>query len=191
MLMDIWSDFNKCSSKEWEEKVLIDFKEKVIKDFYWKTEYGKINPFLINNESILNEKSQKFNEIRWRFDDENKLNSQILNRLKDGVNSIYIDKINFSQSIFDNVMCSIIQNHVKLSPTTIRSEIELWNNWGNKEIQGSLRMDPLENILENFSSSNLQDQYISYRNFNSIIKNKELKCLYINGSIQCGHFLYY
>ena len=91
MLMDIWSDFNKCSSKEWEEKVLIDFKDKVIKDFYWKTEYGKINPFLINNESILNEKSQKFNEIRWRFDDENKLNSQILNRLKDGVNSIYID----------------------------------------------------------------------------------------------------
>ena len=119
-----------------------------------ETEYGKINPFLISNESILNEKSQKFNEIRWRFDDENKLNSQILNRLKDGVNSIYIDKINFSQSIFDNVMCSIIQNHVKLSPTTIRSEIELWNNWGNKEIQGSLRMDPLENILENFSSSN-------------------------------------
>ena len=49
-------------------------------------------------------------------------------------------------------MCSIIQNHVKLSPKTISSEIELWNNWGKKEIQGSLRMDPLENILENFSS---------------------------------------
>ena len=63
-------------------------------------------------------------------------------------------------------MCSIIQNHVKLSTKTISSEIELWNNWGNKEIKGSLRMDPLENILENFSSSNLQDQFISYRNFN-------------------------
>ena len=113
--------------------MLIDFKDKVIKDFYWKTEYGKINPFLIKNESILNEKSQEFNEIRWRFDDENKLNSQILNRLKDGVNSIYIDKINFSQSIFDNVMCSIIQNHVKLSPKTIISEIELWNNWEIKK----------------------------------------------------------
>ncbi|MAE15431.1 MAG: hypothetical protein CL821_07570 [Crocinitomicaceae bacterium] len=188
MIMDIWSDFNKCSSKDWEEKVLIDFKDKVIGDFYWKTEYGKINPFLIKNESILNEKSQEFNEIRWRFDDENKLNSQILNRLKDGVNSIYIDKINFSQSIFDNVMCSIIQNHVKLSPKTISSEIELWNNWGKKEIQGSLRMDPLENILENFSSSNLQDQFISYRNFNSIIKNKELKCLYINGEVYSKNF---
>ena len=36
-------------------------------------------------------------------------------------------------------------------------------------------MDPLENILENFSSSNLQDQFICYENFNSIIKNKEFK----------------
>lgn len=183
MLMNIWSDFNKYSTQEWEEKVLNDFKDKAIKDFYWKTEYGEINPFLIKKETIEVEKNQNFSEIRWRFDEESKLNSQILNRLKDGVNSINIDNINFNHSIFDNVMCSIIQNHVKLSPKTIRSEIELWNNWGNKEIQGSLRMDPLENILENFSSSNLQDQYISYRNFNSIIKNKELKCLYINGEV--------
>ena len=45
MLMDIWSDFNKCSSKEWEEKVLIDFKEKVIKDFYWKQSTEKLIHF--------------------------------------------------------------------------------------------------------------------------------------------------
>ena len=172
MIMDIWSDFNKCSSKDWEEKVLIDFKDKVIGDFYWKTEYGTINPFLINNGSIGDEKSQKFNEIRWRFYYTNKLNSQILNRLKDGVNSINIDKINFNHSIFDNVMCSIIQNHVKLSPKTFSSEIELWNNWGNKKIQGSLRMDPLENILENITSLNLKDQLNTYKNFNNIIKNK-------------------
>ena len=49
-------------------------------------------------------------------------------------------------------------------------------------------MDPLENILENFSSSNLQDQFISYRNFNYIIKNKELKCLYINGEVYSKNF---
>ena len=64
MLMDIWSDFNKSSSQEWEEKVLFDFKDKIIENFYWKTEYGKINPFLIDNESIFDEKSQNFNDIR-------------------------------------------------------------------------------------------------------------------------------
>ena len=71
----------------------------------------------------------------------------------------------------------------KLSPRTIESEIELWNNWLDKEIQGSIRMDPLENILENFSLSNLQDQFSCYENFNTIIKNKDLKCLYVNGEI--------
>ena len=67
---------------------------KSFKDFYWETGYGKINPFLINKESITKEKIKNFSEIRWRFDDENKLNSQILNRLNDGVNSINIDQIN-------------------------------------------------------------------------------------------------
>ena len=33
MLMDIWSDFNISSSKDWEEKVLFDFKNKVIQRF--------------------------------------------------------------------------------------------------------------------------------------------------------------
>lgn len=186
--MDIWSDFNISSTKDWEEKVLFDFKNKVIEDFYWETGYGKINPFLINKESITKEKSQNFSEIRWRFDDENNLNSQILNRLNDGVNSINIDQIKFNQSIFDNVICSIIQNHIKLSPRTIESEIELWNNWVDKEVQGSIRMDPLENILENFSLSNLQDQFSCYENFNIIIKNKDLKCLYVNGEVYFKYF---
>ena len=188
MLMNIWSDFNKYSTQEWEEKVLNDFKDKAIRDFYWKTEYGEINPFLIKKETIEVEKNQNFSEIRWRFDEESKLNSQILNRLKDGVNSINIDNINFNHSIFDNVMCSIIQNHIKLSPKTISSEIELWNNWGNEEVHGTVRMDPLENILENFSPSNLQDQFSSYKNYNTIIKNENLKCLYVNGEIYLKYF---
>lgn len=188
MLMNIWSDFNKYSTQEWEEKVLNDFKDKAIKDFYWKTEYGEINPFLIKKETIEVEKNQNFSEIRWRFDEESKLNSQILNRLKDGVNSINIDNINFNHSIFDNVMCSIIQNHIKLSPKTNSSEIELWNNWGNEEVHGTVRMDPLENVLENFSPSNLQDQFSSYKNYNTIIKNENLKCLYVNGEIYSKNF---
>ena len=186
--MNIWSDFNKYSTQEWEEKVLNDFKDKAIKDFYWKTEYGEINPFLIKKETIEVEKNQNFSEIRWRFDEESKLNSQILNRLKDGVNSINIDNINFNHSIFDNVMCSIIQNHIKLSPKTNSSEIELWNNWGNEEVHGTVRMDPLENVLENFSPSNLQDQFSSYKNYNTIIKNENLKCLYVNGEIYSKNF---
>ena len=189
MLVDIWSDFIKSSTQEWEEKVLFDFKDKIIENFYWKTEYGKINPFLIDNESIVNEKSQNFNEIRWKFYNENKLNSQILNRLNDGINSININKINFNHSIFDNVMCSIIKNHVILNSKTDSFEIEQWNNWGKKEIQGSIRMDPLENILENFSPSKLNDQFRSYENFNNIIKNKALKCLFVNGEIYLKYFI--
>tara|TARA_Y100000385_G_C13021992_1_gene606618 strand:- start:99 stop:1226 length:1128 start_codon:yes stop_codon:yes gene_type:complete len=186
--MNIRSNFNKSSTQDWEDKVIEDFKDKVIDDFYWKTSYGNINPFSINKELIDNFSSQSFNEIRWRFNNDNKINSNILNRLKDGVNSINIDGINFKNSIFDNVMCSIIQTHIKLSPNTNSSEIKLWNNWGDQEIKGSIRMDPLENILENFSESNLNNQFKSYQNFSNIIKNKNLKCIYVNGEVYLKYF---
>ena len=186
--MNIRSNFNKSSTQDWEDKVIEDFKDKVIDDFYWKTSYGNINPFSINKELIDNFSSQSFNEIRWRFNNDNKINSNILNRLKDGVNSINIDGINFKNSIFDNVMCSIIQTHIKLSPNTNSSEIKLWNNWGDQEINGSIRMDPLENILEDLSESNLNNQFKSYQNFSNIIKNKNLKCIFVNGEVYLKYF---
>ena len=60
-------------------------------------------------------KTHKLSEIAWNFTDEKKINSQILNRLKDGVNSIRINSINYADSIFKNVMNDIISNHVQLS----------------------------------------------------------------------------
>ena len=48
------------------------------------------------------------------FQGQKKINSQILNRLNDGINSIYIDGINYTDSIFKNVMNDIINTHIIL-----------------------------------------------------------------------------
>ena len=43
--MSFWSYFVKNYPENWENKVVNDFRDKNISDFFWKTDYGEINPF--------------------------------------------------------------------------------------------------------------------------------------------------
>ena len=102
--MNIRSNFNKSSTQDWEDKVIEDFKDKVIDDFYWKTSYGNINPFSINKELIDNFSSQSFNEIRWRFNNDNKINSN----KKIVLNILLIDIKSFPSVIYQNKIKNLL-----------------------------------------------------------------------------------
>ena len=45
------------------------------------------------------------------------------------------------------------------------NDLQLWNNWGISIANGTLRMDPLENILKNYDDHQLKIQLDSYLNF--------------------------
>ena len=64
-------------------------------------------------------------------------------------------------------MCDIINNHIKLNPKWSGNDLQLWNNWGISIASGTLRMDPLEDMLE----KNLFAVEPSSINCKSIAKN--------------------
>ena len=96
--MSLWPEFNASSEDLWIKKVLDDSSNKTIQDFHWKTEYGNIDSFRKSISVLKSCKKDKLSEIGWNFEDKNKINSQILNRLNDGINSIYIDGINYTRN---------------------------------------------------------------------------------------------
>ena len=107
--MDLWSEFNESTIDQWKNKVLDDINNKLINKFNWETEYGNIDPFIKTTKTIFNEEKIKLSQICWRFNKNKNLNSQILSRLEDGVNSIYINSGCEVDSIFNlmrNIACS-------------------------------------------------------------------------------------
>ena len=161
--MSLWSDFNASSEDQWIKKVLDDSINKTIQDFHWETEYGTINTFRKSLSTLKTDKNDKLSEIAWNFTEEKKINSQILNRLKDGINSIHINSINYADSIFKNVMNEIINNHVLLSHNASSEEISSWTDWinSNPNLKGSFRMclligSHLNEIIEIHKKNNIE-----------------------------------
>ena len=189
--MSFWSDFVVTNPKEWEQKVLKDFKTKVKEDFIFKTDYGNINPFSKNVNSLHISRNEILKEIRWKFSSQKNLNKAILNRLNNGVNSIYLSGIKFKKTIFKNVMCDIINNHIKLNPKWSGNDLQLWNNWGISIASGTLRMDPLEDMLENYDDHQLKVQLDSYLNFKKTLNNQNLNCIYVDCTSYESYFKNY
>ena len=179
--MSLWSEFNASNEDQWIKKVLNDSPNKTIQDFHWKTEYGNIDSFRKSISVLKSCKKDKLSEIGWNFKDKNKINSQILNRLNDGINSIYIDGINYTDSIFKNVMNDIINTHIILSHNASKENISSWTNWinSNPKLKGSIRMSLLEKLIElpngNYNSTDLT----AYQNHFQINLNPNFKCIYI------------
>ena len=177
--MGLWSEFTESTIDQWKNKVSDDINNKLISEFNWKTEYGDIDPFQKSTQSIFNEEKIKLSQICWRFNQTKNLNSQILRRLEDGVNSIHINSGCEVDSIFKNVMSEIIQTHICIDNNSSNDQISSWVKWinSNHNLNGSVRMDLLD-IHKSENNSNKIDNYIR---IHKNITNKNFKCIYVNG----------
>ncbi len=181
--MSFWSYFVKNYPENWENKVVNDFRDKNISDFFWKTDYGEINPFSKTKITLSNGKSQTLDQIRWKFTSSQLLNKKILSRLNDGINSIYLKEIKFESSIFNKIMVDIIENHITLNPLWSRQEINLWTEWATSIKTGSLRLNPLSNLLVKYDEKLLASQLRTYKFYNDSFDNENLKCLYVPNNL--------
>jgi methylmalonyl-CoA mutase len=179
--MSLWSEFNASSEDRWMKKVLEDSSNKTAKDFHWKTEYGNINTFSKSISVLKKDKKDKLSEISWNFLEEKNINSQILNRLKDGINSIHIDGINYADSIFKNVMNDIINNHIMLSHNASKEDISSWTDWinSNPNMKGSIRMCLLTKIIDGLNGGNNSIDFTDYKHHFQSNLNTNFKCIYV------------
>jgi methylmalonyl-CoA mutase len=179
--MSLWSEFNASSEDQWIKKVLDDSSNKTAQDFHWRTEYGNINTFSKSISVLKSDKKDKLSEISWYFKEEKNINSQILNRLKDGVNSIHIDGINYADSIFKNVMNDIINNHIMLNHNASKQAISSWTDWinSNPNLKGSIRMCLLTKIIDELNSGNSSIDFTDYRYHFQSNLNTNFKCVYV------------
>lgn len=177
--MDLWSEFTESTIDQWKNKVSDDINNKLINEFNWETEYGNIDPFIKPTQSIFNKEKIKLSQICWRFNQNKNLNSQILRRLEDGINSIHINLECEVESIFKNVMSEIIQTHIYIDNNSSNNQISSWVKWinSNHNLNGSVRMDMLD-IHKSENNSNKIDNYIR---IHKNITNKNFKCIYVNG----------
>ena len=179
--MSLWSEFNASSEDQWIKKVLDDSSNKTEQDFHWKTEYGNINIFSKSISVLKSGKKDKLSEIGWNFEKEKNINSQILNRLKDGINSIYIDGVNYANSIFKNVMNDIINNHIMLNHNASKQDISSWTDWinSNPNLKGSIRMCLLTKIIDELNSGNSSIDFTDYGYHFESNLNTNFKCIYV------------
>ena len=179
--MSLWSEFNASSEDQWIKKVLDNSSNKTAQDFHWKTEYGNINTFSKSTSVLKSAKKDKLSEISWNFQEEKNINSQILNRLKDGINSIHIDGINYTDSIFKNVMNDIINNHIILSHNASKEDISSWTDWinSNPNLKGSIRMCLLTKIIDGLNGGNNSIEFTDYKHHFQSNLNTNFKCIYV------------
>ena len=176
--MSLWSEFNESTIDQWKNKVLDDINNKLINEFNWETEYGNIDPFIKTTQSIFNEEKIELSQICWRFNQTKNLNSQILSRLEDGVNSIHINSGCEVDSIFKNVMSEIIQTHIYIDNNSSNNQISSWVKWinSNRNLNGSFRMD----LLDIYISENNSNKIDNYIRIHKNITNNNFKCIYVN-----------
>lgn len=177
--MDLWSEFTESTIDQWKNKVSDDINNKLINEFNWETEYGNIDPFIKPTQSIFNKEKIKLSQICWRFNQNKNLNSQILRRLEDGINSIHINSECEVESIFKNVMSEIIQTHIFIDSNSSNDQSSSWVKWinSNHNLNGSIRLNLLD-IHKSENNSNKIDNYLRiYKN----ITNKNFRCIYVNG----------
>ena len=177
--MDLWSEFTESTIDQWKNKVSDDINNKLINKFNWETEYGNIDPFIKPTQSIFNKEKIKLSQICWRFNQNKNLNSQILRRLEDGINSIHINSECELESIFKNVMSEIIQTHIFIDSNSSNDQSSSWVKWinSNHNLNGSIRL----NLLDIHKSENNSNKIDNYLRIHKNITNKNFRCIYVNG----------
>ena len=172
-----WSSFESSSPAEWRDKILEDLKGKPIDSLNWNTSYGIIDPTEISD--YYNEKPFKSTEeISWEFNTDLDLNSNILDVLSNGANSIYLNNIPFKENIFSGVMNEIIHTHVNINELNTDQQYS-WINWAKaNEFSGSIRNTTHPSRL-------IQDDFVfnseNIKKLNEKLEDHDMNCLYIDG----------
>jgi len=165
--MQLFEEFKESSQKEWEDKIIQDLKGKPFENLIWKSEIGKVNPVLFEtdiehanpNEFPYTRGTKEFNnswDIRQQFKESNdeKLNQQLLEALKGGVNALEIFTIGtFSfDKVFKDIQLDIIKLYIHVDSTNCDEVGENLvsycenNKYELDSIQGGLIFDPIEEV---------------------------------------------
>jgi methylmalonyl-CoA mutase len=116
-MQKLFSEFSPSSISDWKKKFLNDIKESTFESYIWQNENGfDIEPFY-NSESLSHSYLPAFTHSNWDVcvssgsSDSKSLNSELLNQLARGANSISINcsNINLVQAL-DGILLNYIQS---------------------------------------------------------------------------------
>ncbi len=116
-MQKLFSEFSPSSISDWKKKFLNDIKESTFESYIWQNENGfDIEPFY-NSESLSHSYLPAFTHSNWDVcvssssADSKALNSELLNQLARGANSISINcsNINLIQAL-DGILLNYIQS---------------------------------------------------------------------------------
>lgn len=116
-MQKLFSEFSPSSISDWKKKFLNDIKEPTFESYIWQNENGfDIEPFY-NSESLSHTYLPAFTHSNWDVcvnsssSDSKTLNSELLNQLARGANSISINcsNINLIQAL-DGILLNYIQS---------------------------------------------------------------------------------
>ena len=116
-MQKLFSEFSSSSISDWKKKFLNDIKESTFESYIWQNENGfDIEPFY-NSESLSHTYLPAFTHSNWDVcvssssSDSKALNSELLNQLARGANSISINcsNINLIQAL-DGILLNYIQS---------------------------------------------------------------------------------
>ena len=116
-MQKLFSEFSPSSISDWKKKFLNDIKESTFESYIWQNENGfDIEPFY-NSESLSHSYLPAFTHSNWDVcvssssSDSKALNSELLNQLARGANSISINcsNINLIQAL-DGILLNYIQS---------------------------------------------------------------------------------
>ena len=116
-MQKLFSEFSPSSISDWKKKFLNDIKESTFESYIWQNENGfDIEPFY-NSESLSHSYLPAFTHSNWDVcvssgsSDSKTLNSELLNQLARGANSISINcsNINLIQAL-DGILLNYIQS---------------------------------------------------------------------------------
>jgi len=116
-MQKLFSEFSPSSISDWKKKFLNDIKESTFESYIWQNENGfDIEPFY-NSESLSHTYLPAFTHSNWdvcvssNSSDSKTLNSELLNQLARGANSISINcsNINLVQAL-DGILLNYIQS---------------------------------------------------------------------------------
>ena len=116
-MQKLFSEFSPSSISDWKNKFLNDIKESTFESYIWQNENGfDIEPFY-NSESLSHTYLPAFTHSNWDVcvnsssSDSKALNSELLNQLARGANSISINclNINLIQAL-DGILLNYIQS---------------------------------------------------------------------------------
>lgn len=185
MSKNLFKDFKENSLNEWQEKIVKDLKGKDFNDtVVWESEIGSINPILFDykkDNSIPTSKSSSNSwNIQQSFDAKDPIiNTKILEALKGGVNSIFIQNISAAnlENTLSGVMIEIIDLHMDVSSKNYKSITEKVNQicegLDKSAIRVGFNFDPIS-FLTRFGHWNIAQE----EDFHSLIETLELTADY-------------